>query len=180
MSAYGKAAVMTSCLSFNVEAMRMKAVHCALLSFALCVCGCVSTRPHQTPGLPRYDVKKAAIYIRSRAKKQPAPPWECGKYTREAIEAGGIILERAGHAKDYGASLERAGFRKLPASEKPRAGDVVVFGAFGRHREGHMAMFDGTQWISDFLQPHFLPSRDYEGAPFAIYRYREPNPFYRR
>ena len=125
-------------------AMKMKAIQCALLSFALCVGGCVSTRPVHAPGLPKYDVKMATSYIRSRAKKQPAPPWECAEYTRQAIEAGGIMLERTGHAKDYGASLERAGFRKLPASEKPKAGDVVVFGAFGRHREGHMAMFDGT------------------------------------
>ena len=152
--------------------MRIKAVHCVLLLLALCVGGCVSTRPSQTRGLPRYDVKKATSCLRSRAKKQPAPPWECVEYTRRAIEAGGIELEHAGHAKNYGVSLEKAGFRKLSASEKPKAGDVVVFGAVGRHREGHIAMFDGTQWISDFLQPRFWPSRDYEGASFTIYRYR--------
>jgi hypothetical protein len=156
-------------------AMKMKAIHCVLLSFALCVGGCVTTRPVPTRGLAKYDVKRATSYLRSRAKKQPAPPWECAEYTRQAIAAGGIVLERTGYAKDYGASLERAGFGKLPPSEKPKAGDVVIFGAFGRHRDGHMAMFDGTQWISDFLQPHFLPSRDYEGAPFAIYRYRGRN-----
>jgi len=153
--------------------MRIKAIPCVLLSLALCVSGRVTTRPTHAPGLPKYDVKMATSYLRNRAKKQPAPPWECAEYTRQAIAAGGIVLERTGYAKDYGASLERAGFRKLPPAEKPKAGDVVIFGAFGRHREGHMAMFDGTQWISDFLQPHFLPGRDYEGAPFAIYRYRE-------
>ena len=153
-------------------AERMKAVCSLLLLLALCLGGCVSTRPNQAHGLPRYDVRKATSYLRDRAKRQPAPPWECAEYTRRAIEAGGIILERTGRAKDYGGSLEQAGFRRLPASAQPRAGDVVVFGAFGRHRDGHMAMFDGTQWISDFLQPHFLPSRDYEGAPFTIYRYR--------
>ena len=155
-----------------IPAVRIRAFHCVLLLFALCTGGCVSTTPHQAPGLPRYDVRKATSYLRSRAKKRPAPPWECAEYTRQAIEAGGIVLERTRCAKDYGASLERAGFRKLPASEKPRAGDVVVFGAYERHREGHMAMFDGTQWISDFLQAHFWPGRDYEGAPFTIYRYR--------
>ncbi len=148
--------------------MRIKAIHCVVLAIALCVAGCVSTRP----GLPRYDVSRAVSHLRRRAKKQPAPPWECAEYTRQAIEAGGILLERTRYAKDYGASLERAGFRRLPASERPRAGDVVIFSAFGRHRDGHMAMFDGTQWISDFLQPHFWPSRDYEGAPYTIYRYR--------
>ena len=29
---------------------------------------------------------------------------------------------------------------------------MVVIDAFGRHKYGHVAIFDGSAWISDFLQ----------------------------
>jgi hypothetical protein len=143
-----------------------------LLLIALLAGGCVSTRQYRKPGLPQFDVREATVYLRRHAKRRPSPPWECAKYTREAIAAGGVFLEPEKDAKDYGTSLERAGFRPLRAWERPRAGDVVVFGATGNHRDGHMAMFDGRRWISDFRQPNFLPGRDYAGARFTIYRYR--------
>src|SRR4051812_12417921 len=37
----------------------------------------------------------------------------CAQYTREAIEHGGVYLERHGSAKDYGRSLLFAGFTEV-------------------------------------------------------------------
>lgn len=141
------------------------------LALALGLGGCGTTSSMPAPRSSAYDIRKATAFLRSHAKPKPRPPWECAAYTRRAIEAGGITLQRTRYAKDYGASLERAGFRRLGRKSKVLAGDVVVFAATGEHREGHMAMFDGRQWISDFVQPRFLPSRDYAGASFVIYRY---------
>jgi len=78
-----------------------------------------------------------------------------------------------GLAKDYGASLSRAGFRKLSPAEKSMKGDVVIIDAVVGHPAGHMAMFDGVQWVSDFKQRDLLPGPAYRHgtAKFAIYRY---------
>ena len=65
-----------------------------------------------------------------------------------------------------------AGFRTVAPGEKPQKGDVVVFQAIKGHRHGHVAMFDGKQWISDFKQDSIYAATDYQkvDAPYVIYR----------
>jgi type VI secretion system secreted protein VgrG len=47
----------------------------------------------------------------------------------------------------------------------PEKGDVVVFDSFqGKneyHQHGHIQMYNGSQWISDFKQAGFWAGRDY-------------------
>ena len=50
------------------------------------------------------------------------------------------------------------------------AGDVVVFPASGGRKWGHIAMWNGSQWVSDFSQKNIIVHRDYGQAPFTIYR----------
>jgi hypothetical protein len=96
----------------------------------------------------------------------------CAQYVREAIEAGGIMLMRQNDAKDYGRSLICAGFYEMLGSPLP--GDIVVIQPAPGHSHGHMAIYNGTQWISDFKQMHGLypgPAyRDYR-PPYQIYRH---------
>jgi hypothetical protein len=99
----------------------------------------------------------------------------CAEYVREAIEAGGVVLIRHTSAKDYGGSLTHVGFLPvaIPGSP-PQAGDIVVIQSIKGHPDGHMAMFDGHLWVSDFKQLHGLyPGPSYRVAkpPFTIYRY---------
>jgi len=52
------------------------------------------------------------------------------------------------------------GFREVRGTPQP--GDVVVIQAITGHPHGHMAMFDGQIWISDFRQMHgFYPAQVY-------------------
>jgi hypothetical protein len=103
----------------------------------------------------------------------------CAEFTRRAIEAGGLKLARHLYAKDYGASLTAVEFRsvgQLAAGFK--AGDVVVIQPIPKHPEGHMAMFNGTIWISDFKQLHGLyPGPTYRALKplYAVYRYGAAN-----
>ena len=92
----------------------------------------------------------------------------------EAIEAGGITIGRTGSAKDYGPLLERAGVVPLGPGEPIRAGDVVVMQQLRPGHAGHMAMYDGTQWISDFRQDHFYPGPEYRTIRprYTMYRKR--------
>ncbi len=57
-------------------------------------------------------------------------------------------------AKDYGPYLRNNGFSPVPAGGyRPRRGDVVVIQNYpGGNPNGHIAMYDGHQWVSDFTQ----------------------------
>ncbi|MEO6804162.1 MAG: hypothetical protein ABI197_13065 [Granulicella sp.] len=99
----------------------------------------------------------------------------CAEYTRKAIEAGGVLLVRHTSAKDYGSSLIAVGFAALATDPGVyQAGDVGIVQPIAGHPDGHMAMYDGTIWVSDFKQQHGLyPGPGYRVAkpPFTIYRY---------
>lgn len=119
-----------------------------------------------------WDVDKAVKHLQTSAAA--TSQGMCAKYTRQAIEAGGVTLARHNSAKDYGPSLEAVGFQALnysPAAFKK--GDVAIIDAFAGHPHGHMMMYDGTQWISDFKQRTFYPGAAYRKAQpsYTIYRY---------
>lgn len=106
---------------------------------------------------------------------QPKSLGKCGRYTREAIEAGGIVLARHASAKDYGISLKAVGFGEYHSEVVGNflKGDVVIIQGFDGHPHGHMAMFDGRNWISDFVQTGLYPGSAYrKNKPtYRIYRY---------
>lgn len=98
---------------------------------------------------------------------------DCAKYTRRAISAGGINLTRTDYAKDYGDSLLKAGFVALPQSATPEKGDVAIIQPYkGGNGIGHMTMFDGKTWYSDFKQRDMYPGPKYRQfrPPYVIYR----------
>ena len=122
-----------------------------------------------------WDRANAVAHLNKSA--QPTSVGRCARYTREAIEAGGILLTRTLFAKDYGPSLEAAGFKKVtePITGDYVAGDVVVIEGFAGSAEGHMAMFNGQAWVSDFVQREIYPGPAYRTSKpnYAIYRHSE-------
>ena len=133
-----------------------------------------------------WDQAAAIKHLQDNAE----PPYgvgKCATYVREAIEAGGVTISRAGSgsAKDYGGRLIGAGFVLLAGDPAIyAAGDVAVIDGFAKdsdkgikkdHLDGHLAMYDGSQWISDFKQTGTkpYPGSDYvKAAPaFRIYRF---------
>jgi hypothetical protein len=98
---------------------------------------------------------------------------------RQALVAGGLDTGLAPvSAKDYGAFLSNAGFVSVPAADYTATkGDIVVLQPHkGGSAHGHIAMYDGAHWVSDFQQ------RDMWGGPgyrkhqpsYVIYRYVAP------
>ena len=61
-----------------------------------------------------------------------------------------------------------------PHEYTPQAGDVVVIQSTSTSKDGHMAMFSGKQWISDFEQKDFWPGKDClkEKPSYVIYRHK--------
>jgi hypothetical protein len=86
---------------------------------------------------------------------------------------GVVTLARTQDAKDYGSSLTRAGFKEVPQGSTLHSGDVAVIQPYAvGNPGGHMAMFDGTIWISDFRQRTMYPGPGYRrmNPPYKIYR----------
>ncbi|WP_231564412.1 hypothetical protein [Enterobacter sp. Bisph1] len=92
---------------------------------------------------------------------------------RRGSEAGGITLISTKFAKDYGDSLLKAGFVALPQTAQPEKGDVAIIQPYaGGNGIGHMTMFDGKTWYSDFKQRDMYPGPGYRRLhpSWIIYR----------
>lgn len=132
-----------------------------------------------------WDIDKAVAYLKQNSAGKRSLG-KCARYVKAAIKAGGIILgDQFVSAKDYGPSLIGNGFHtqgKLLAGFKK--GDVAVIDGFSGvkgtvkdHPHGHMCMFDGEIWISDFTQNDLYPGSDYTKVRpnYIVFRYEQPN-----
>jgi hypothetical protein len=100
---------------------------------------------------------------------------QCAASVRQAMEAAGIqTADRppSGDAGDYGPFLLRHGAQVISTeSYEPKAGDIAVFDRTDDHPAGHIQVFDGKNWVSDFVQHTFSPYRDQASTPpVTVYR----------
>ena len=94
----------------------------------------------------------------------PKSKGKCAAYVRMALQAGGMPHPGLGSAYMYANGyLSGCGFNQIDPSTAPQAGDIMVFGAYGKYIHGHICGFNGQQWISDFKQRSANPY----GASFA-------------
>lgn len=101
----------------------------------------------------------------------------CAKYVREAIQNGGIsIIARPSCAYHYKDFLPILGYYTV---EKPyKKGDVVVWMPTGERKYGHIAIFTGDGWVSDFKQKSFYVHSDYvKSNDYLVFR-KEKGRFY--
>jgi RHS repeat-associated protein len=126
------------------------------------------------PGMGSYwaplNIGAMTTYVTDNA--QSRSQGQCAAYVRRGMEAGGADMRRRpGAAADYGNTLVREGFRGLdPAGYVPQAGDVAVYGRVPGSDYGHIQMYNGTQWVSDFLQRSVVPGPGYAGSSPSFYR----------
>ncbi len=119
------------------------------------------------------DKDAAAKYADDHA--EATPQGQCAKYVRKALEAGGADLSKHPYsAKDYGPFLTGQGMQPVPqAGYLPRKGDVVVIQNYrGGDVNGHIALYDGAQWVSDFKQRDIWAGPGYRAnqPPMQVYR----------
>lgn len=98
-----------------------------------------------------FNNKVAHLVSNAASNSQSA----CAKYVRQAIEAGGLSTTgRPNYAKNYTTFLPSIGFSEIPITGyTPIKGDIIVLqNVKGGHVAGHIAMYSGSQWISDFKQ----------------------------
>ncbi len=129
------------------------------------------------------DIDKFTRHLKTHAKDPEKKKGECAKWVRLALEDGGANIKGFPmSARDYGPLLIRNGFHQITI-EDPETflfmkGDIVVIDKIDKndkgvaHPYGHIAGFDGVNWISDFVQRDFWPGPDYrkEKPSYVIYR----------
>jgi hypothetical protein len=138
-----------------------------------------STTAAATPGthsfLPRgasargtsgMNVAKAADKLNAIAGE--GPTGFCAKHVQRALEAGGVSgASHPTYARQYGSYLLSKGFISVSHERyQPQKGDIVVIQPVSNSAgPGHIAMYDGSQWISDYKQKTFWGSSDPVGRP---------------
>ena len=83
----------------------------------------------------------------------------CARYVRTALQAAGYEFTPNPSAYQYASlgTLSSAGFTKISNNVQPQVGDVVVFNRTSSRPHGHIQIFDGRDWVSDFRQNSINP-----------------------
>jgi hypothetical protein len=110
----------------------------------------------------------------------PSCVGRCWGYVKRALGASGFITDGSGSAymaKDY---LEKNGFKCIKkgfvrgheGSDYPDkcVGDITVFDKCSGHKHGHINMWCGRQWVSDFRQEGNWISSN-ANTSFTVWRY---------
>lgn len=121
-----------------------------------------------------FNIEKATVHLTEHGRNKSIHC--CAWYTMRALQAGGcpaIILP----AQWYRYFMPLVQFKEIEQNGyHPKAGDVVVFErpSWKDWRKisqwwGHIAMYNGQQWISDFKQKQMNPYG--RNVPYRIYRF---------
>lgn len=124
-----------------------------------------------------YDIDAAVRYLDDHAHGHSTG--FCAQAVRLAILAGGVdVSPHPGIAKAYGSYLLAHGFAPVAmigsVAYVAAKGDVVVIQSYpGGSLAGHIAMFDGTQWVSDFKQRDIWAGPGYRThrPAYVVYRH---------
>ena len=83
----------------------------------------------------------------------------CARYVRKALQSAGYEFTPNPSAYQYASrgTLASAGFTKISNDMQPQVGDVVVYNRTSSRPHGHIQIFDGTDWVSDFRQKSISP-----------------------
>ena len=101
----------------------------------------------------------------------------CAKYVANALEAGGFKFQRQGSAYMYHTNgiLTKMGYNEISKPSSFKKGDITVTEKNKYHEHGHIAMYSGSQWISDFRQKSEFVYSSHQ-PPVHYYRYGDDTP----
>ncbi len=85
----------------------------------------------------------------------------CARYVRQALQGAGYKFKPNSSAYMYATkgTLRKAGFTRISNRAPRKVGDIVVVSRSRAHPHGHMSIFDGRNWNSDFRQRKANPYR---------------------
>lgn len=106
-----------------------------------------------------WNIQDSVVFISEHAGLKSVG--KCAAYVRKAIEAGGLSTEgRPVSAFMYKDFLPKIGFKAIAeitgknnqskwTKENAKLGDIAVM---PRGKHGHICMWNGKNWVSDFIQ----------------------------
>ena len=118
-----------------------------------------------------FSVNAASRYLVEHAYEKSYN--RCAWRVMCAMNAGGqpVPLLRACDYKWYFRRFLSTQFYEVPIDGYiPEKGDIVVFPKVTNHPYGHIAMWTGKQWVSDFKQKNILVAKEYSEHDCTIYR----------
>jgi hypothetical protein len=154
-------------------------------SIGSCVGGTPPTVPNQDGTIISPSISSGVDKLNAQARSQDTYSGQCALYVRQALAAEGYIDLNGDHptaAAGYGPYLTKDGFTSVAQNSQggylPRAGDVVVIQPplvnDPSGGSGHIAMYNGSNWVSDTTQSQFLPARSasspWQSASYQVYR----------
>lgn len=100
----------------------------------------------------------AAKYARSKALGSSSG--YCARYVRTALQKAGYSFTPKPSAYQYAqGTLSGAGFGQISTNTPIQVGDIIVITKTGPHPHGHICIWDGSNWVSDFVQNKWNPYR---------------------
>ena len=121
-----------------------------------------------------WNIKEACKWLQKNSHS--ASTHRCAKYVRMAIEAGGLSTKgRPTWAWMYINFLPTIGFKHIGTYTQngytPEPGDIAVYFKDGNDKvPGHICMWTGVQWCSDFKQNNMIVYRNTKEA--YIFRFQ--------
>lgn len=147
-----------------------------------------STPPHSTPA--KSNVSKTKLVNNFKSSKYNRT--YNGKTCNYCLRGWKTIWQKSGigeydnttrHAKDFGSVLIKYGFKVIhsgkgsqrPLNYTPQIGDTRIWDTYPGQRtpSGHIDWWNGTHWVSDFVQQNkWLPGSKYKeyNVSYKIYR----------
>ena len=118
------------------------------------------------------DINKAVAYLSIRRNTMPVLP--SSKCIADALQAGGFKFTRQAAAYMYRTNgvLTKLGFKEISKPSSFKKGDITVTDRNSFHPHGHIAMFSGSKWISDFVQKSEFVFASNQ-PPVHYYRYQK-------
>ena len=116
----------------------------------------------------RYSNEKTVAYATSHVAPQSRSM--CAWYVTKGMWRGGCPIGLV-PAYAYEKTLPKMGFEEISTKEyKPMKGDISVLPQNKKSSFGHIAIYDGNNWVSDFKQNNFYPNTTYKKNGYKIFR----------
>ncbi len=108
-----------------------------------------------------YSNDRAVEYITNHA--EPKSTKMCALYVMLGMWYGGCPVSCVAlPAYAYEKILPQEGFQEISMNGYvPKKGDISVLPRNSKHVYGHIAVYNGKQWVSDFKQHSLFPSKAY-------------------
>ena len=116
-----------------------------------------------------YNPEKTAVYVTNNALSKSHTC--CAWFVMRAMQAGGCPIGIY-PAYYYSKVLPKYGFKVID-TKNYKKGDIIVFPAIKNHIFGHIAIWNGEQWVSDFKQKSMFPASGYRFTKYKIFRYEK-------